>query len=68
MTVTKAKSTLKYISGFSINEQTGICHIEYTDRPECYLPMYECVDIFLAIKILHQFAHDEYKRLCRAEA
>ena len=67
MSVEKAKSTLKYISGFSVDEHTGICHVEYTDRPECYKPMYECVDIFLAIKILHKFAHDEYIRLCRSE-
>ena len=62
----RAKATLEHISRFSVDERTGICHVEYTDRPECFMPMYKCADIFRAIDILHRFAIDEYNRLCRS--
>ena len=64
MTVTEAKTRLEHVACFSVNEKTGICHIEYSDRPECYKPLCKCVDLVLAIDILHRFAIDEYNRLC----
>ena len=61
----KANMTLEHISCFSVDERTGICHIEYTDRPECFKPMYKCADILRAIDILHRLAIDEYNKLCQ---
>ena len=60
-----ASMTLQHISCFSVDERTGICHIEYTDQSECYKPMYKCMDILRAIDILHRLAIDEYNRICQ---
>lgn len=68
MTILKAEAALRHVSCFSVDESSGICHIEYTDQTECYKPLCECADIVLAFRVLHHASSREIIRICRTAA
>lgn len=65
MSTDRGNEILKDIAGFNFDEQTGICEVRRKGEPPCRKPLYECMDIILALQAANAKAVSDYNKSLR---